>query len=45
MGRSQSRLTTKIHTVVDAEGLHLRFALSPGQARDSMLVLFFGLAG
>ena len=30
-------LTTKIHTVVDASGLPLRFALSPGQAHDSPL--------
>ena len=28
---------TKIHTVVDASGLPLRFALSPGQAHDSTL--------
>ena len=37
MGRSRGGLTTKIHTVVDAEGLPLRFALSPGQAHDSTL--------
>ena len=37
MGRSRGGLTTKIHTVVDADGLPLRFALSPGQAHDSSL--------
>ena len=35
MGRSRGGLTTKIHAVVDASGLPLRFALSPGQAHDS----------
>ena len=33
MGRSRGGLTAKIHTVVDATGLPLRFALSPGQAQ------------
>jgi len=37
MGRSRGGLTTKIHAVVDATGLTLRFALSPGQAHDSTL--------
>ena len=37
MGRSRGGLTTKIHTVVDATGLPLRFALSLGQAHDSTL--------
>ena len=37
MGRSRGGLTTKIHTVVDANGLPLRFALSPGPAHDSTL--------
>ena len=37
MGRSRGGLTTKIHTVVDASGLPLRFALSSGQAHDSTL--------
>ena len=32
MGRSRGGLTTRIHSVVDASGLPLRFALSPGQA-------------
>ena len=35
MGRSRGGLTTKIHAVVNASGLPLRFALSPGQAHDS----------
>ena len=35
MGRSRGGLTTKIHAVVDASGLPLRFTLSPGQAHDS----------
>ena len=30
-------LTTKIHTVVDTDGLPLRFALNSGQAHDSTL--------
>ena len=37
MGRSRGGLTTKIHTVVDASGLPLRFALGSGQAHDSTL--------
>ena len=37
MGRSRGGLTTKIHAVVDASGLSLRFALSLGQAHDSTL--------
>ena len=35
MGRSRGGLTTKIHAVVDADGLPLRYALSPGQAHDN----------
>jgi len=35
MGRSRGGLTTKIHAIVDARGLPLRFTLSPGQAHDS----------
>lgn len=35
MGRSRGGLTTKIHAVVDAAGLPLRFDLTPGQAHDS----------
>ncbi len=34
MGRSRGGLTTKIHAVVDAKGLPLRFELTPGQAHD-----------
>ena len=37
MGRSRGGLTTKIHTMVDASGLPLRFALSLGPAHDSTL--------
>ncbi len=32
IGRSRGGLSTKIHTVVDARGLPLRFLVSPGQA-------------
>ena len=35
MGRSRGGLTTKIHLVVDADGLPIRYDLSPGQAHDS----------
>jgi transposase len=34
MGRSRGGLTTKIHAVVDAKGLPIRLALTPGQAYD-----------
>ena len=34
MGRSRGGLTTKIHCVVDAQGLPLSFHLTPGQAAD-----------
>jgi len=34
MGRSRGGLTTKIHAVVDANGLPISFKLSPGQAHD-----------
>lgn len=34
MGRSRGGMTTKIHAVVDAKGLPLRFALTPGQMHD-----------
>ncbi len=34
MGRSRGGLTTKIHTLVDAEGLPIAFKLSEGQAHD-----------
>ena len=36
-GSFRGGLTTKIHTVVDATGLPLRFALSPGQATTAPL--------
>jgi len=36
-GRSSGGLTTKIHAVVDANGLPIRLALSPGQDHDSLL--------
>ena len=35
MGRSRGGLTTKIHALVDAKGLPIRFALTPGQAHDA----------
>ncbi len=35
MGRSRGGLTTKIHTLVDANGLPFRFLLGPGQAHDT----------
>ena len=35
MGRSRGGLTTKIHALVDAQGLPFRFELTPGQAHDS----------
>ena len=34
---ARGTLTTQIHAVVDASGLPLRFALSPGHAHDSTL--------
>ncbi len=35
MGRSRGGLTTKIHALVDANGLPLRFELTGGQVHDS----------
>jgi transposase len=35
MGRSRGGLTTKIHTLTDAQGRPLRFILTEGQAHDS----------
>jgi len=35
VGRSRGGLTTKIHTLVDAQGLPIRFLLSPGQDHDA----------
>lgn len=34
LGRSRGGLTTKIHLICDANGIPLRFLLSPGQASD-----------
>jgi transposase len=34
MGRSRGGLTTKIHLLVDANGLPVKLKLSPGQAHD-----------
>lgn len=38
LGRSRGGLTTKIHAVVDAQGLPIRFGLTAGQARDGKIV-------
>ncbi len=35
MGRSRGGLTTKIHALVDADGLPARLELSAGQAADA----------
>jgi transposase len=35
MGRSRGGLTTKIHALVDADGLPVRLELSAGQAADA----------
>ena len=37
MGRSRGGLTSKIHAVVDSNGLPVRLALSPGEALDVRL--------
>ena len=34
MGRSRGGLTTKLHALVDANGLPIAFKLTPGQAHD-----------
>lgn len=46
-GRSRGALTTKIHAVVDRQGLPLRFMLSAGQEHDSLRAfdLLHGLLG
>ncbi|WP_197073680.1 MULTISPECIES: IS5 family transposase [unclassified Paenibacillus] len=36
IGRSRGRLTTKIHTIVDALGNPLRFVLTGGQCHDAV---------
>jgi hypothetical protein len=37
MGRSRGALTSKIHAVVDAHGLPVHLALTPGEAHDNRL--------
>lgn len=37
MGRSRGNLTSKIHAVVDSNGLPVRLALTAGQAHDNRL--------
>jgi transposase len=37
MGRSRGGLTSKIHALVDTNGLPIRLALSPGEAHDNRL--------
>ena len=37
MGRSRGGLTSKIHAVVDSNGLPVRLALSPDEAHDVRL--------
>lgn len=37
LGRSRGGLTTKIHVVVDAQGLPIRLALTAGQAHDGQI--------
>jgi transposase len=37
LGRSRGGLTTKIHVVVDSQGLPIRFGLTAGQAHDGQI--------
>ena len=37
MGRSRGGLTSKIHALVDGNGLPVRLALTPGEAHDNRL--------
>src|SRR3982074_2260134 len=37
MGRSRGGLTSKVHAVVDANGLPVRLGLTPGEAHDNRL--------
>jgi transposase len=37
MGRSRGGLTSKIHAIVDANGLPVQLALTPGEAHDNRL--------
>ena len=39
LGRSRGGLTTKIHAVVDRQGLPIRLGLTPGQAHDAPAAL------
>src|SRR6266851_4236066 len=45
MGRSRGGLTSKVHAVVDTNGLPVRLGLTPGEAHDNRLcpVLLAGL--
>src|SRR5947209_15195418 len=38
LGRSRGGLTTKIHVVVDAQGLPIRLGLTAGQTHDGQIV-------
>ena len=37
MGRSRGGVTSKVHAVVDANGLPVRLDLTPGEAHDNRL--------
>jgi transposase len=39
VGRSRGGLTSKLHAVVDANGLPVRFGITPGEAHDNRLCL------
>jgi len=41
MGRSRGGLTSKIHAVVDSNGLPVHLALTPGEAHDNRLCSVF----
>ena len=41
MGRSRGGLTSKIHAVVDTNGLPVRLGLTAGEAHDNRLALKF----
>jgi hypothetical protein len=43
IGRSRGGLTSKIHALVDKNGLPLRLALTPGEAHDNRLARKFCL--
>ena len=44
MGRSRGGLTSKVHAVVDANGLPVRLGLTPGEAHDIRLCPVLGTA-